>query len=90
MVILGLIGYNSTLATIADYPVRYMSAFAFSLLDVVILFTLIGMVAWPFVRPMLSAIVSIEESDIAIMAGYIVGIMTAIVFYVAALWTYER
>ena len=89
MVILGLIGYNSTLATIADYPVRYMSAFDFSLLEVVILFTLFGMVAWPFVRPMLSAIVSIEDSDIAIMAGYIVGIMTAIVFYVAALWTYE-
>ena len=54
-----------------------------------ILFTLFGMVAWPFVRPMLSSLVSIEDSDIAIMAGYIVGIMTAIVLYVAALWTYE-
>ncbi len=89
MIILGIIGYNSTLAILADNPIRYTTALAFSLFDVVILFTLFGMVAWPFVQPMLSAIVSIEDSDIAIMTGYIVGIMTAIVFYVAALWTYE-
>ena len=89
MVILGIIGYNSTLAILADNPIRYMTAIGFSFLDVVILFTLFGMVAWPFVRPMMSVITSIEDSDIAIMAGYIVGIMTAIVLYVAALWTYE-
>ncbi len=89
MVILGIIGYNSTLAILADNPIRYMTAIGFSFLDVVILFTLFGMVAWPFVRPMMSIITSIEDSDIAIMAGYIVGIMTAIVLYVAALWTYE-
>ena len=89
MVILGILGYNSTLAILAENPVRYTTAFAFSLLDVVVLFTLFGMVAWPFVQPMLSAMSSIEDSDIAMMAGYIVGIMTAIVFYVAALWTYE-
>ena len=89
MLLLGLIEFNSTLAIIFEHPVRYMSALAFSLLDVVILFTLFGMVAWPFVKPMLSAIFSLEDSDIAIMAGYIVGILTAVVFYVAALWTYE-
>ena len=89
MVILGIVEYNNTLAILADEPVRYMTAFAFSLLDVVILFTLFGMIAWPFVRPMLSAITSIEDSDIALMAGYITGLMTAIIFYVAALWTYE-
>ena len=89
MVLIGLFGYNSTLATIADNPVRYASALAFSVLDVVILYTLFGMVAWPFVKPMLSALVSIEDADIALMTGYITGIMTAIVIYVAALWTYE-
>ena len=89
MVILGILGYNSTLAIIADNPIRYLTALAFSLLDVVILYTLFGMVAWPFVKPMLSAIVSIENSDIAIMTGYIAGILTAIILYVAALWTYE-
>lgn len=89
MVILGIIGYNSTLAILTDNPIRYMTAIGFSFLDVVILFTLFGMVAWPFIRPMMSVITSIEDSDIAIMAGYIAGIMTAIVLYVAALWTYE-
>ena len=89
MVILGIIGYNSTLAILADNPIRYMTAIGFSFLDVVILFTLFGMVAWPFIRPVMSVITSIEDSAIVIMAGYIVGIMTAIVLYVAALWTYE-
>ena len=89
MVLIGLFGYNSTLATIAENPVQYASALAFSLLDVVILYTLFGMVAWPFVKPMLSALVSIEDADIALMTGYITGILTAIVIYVAALWTYE-
>tara|TARA_B100000459_G_scaffold110667_1_gene64667 strand:- start:178 stop:1647 length:1470 start_codon:yes stop_codon:yes gene_type:complete len=89
MVVLGILGYNSTLAILAENPVRYTTAFAFSLLDVVVLFVLFGMVAWPFVRPMVSAMASIEDSDIAMMAGYIVGITTALVFYVAALWTYE-
>lgn len=89
MVVLGILGYNSTIAILAESPVRYTTAFAFSLLDVVILFTLFGMVAWPFVQPLLTAIASVEDSDIAMMTGYIVGIMTAIVFYVAALWTYE-
>ena len=47
------------------------------------------MVAWPFVQPMFASLASIEDSNIALMTGYIVGMMTAIVFYVAALWTYE-
>lgn len=89
MVLLGILGYNSTLAILADSPVRYTTAFAFSLLDVVILFTLFGMVAWPFVQPMLASLASIEDIDIAMMTGYIVGMMTAILFYVPALWTYE-
>jgi len=69
--------------------VRYATALAFSVLDVVILFTLFGMVAWPFVASMWSAMGEIEDSGIAMMSGFIFGIMTAIVFYVAALWTYE-
>ena len=89
MVLLGILGYNSTLAILADSPVRYTTAFAFSLFDVVILFTLFGMVAWPFVQSMFASLASIEDSNIALMTGYIVGMMTAIVFYVAALWTYE-
>lgn len=89
MVVLGIIGYNSTLSILAESPVRYTTAFAFSLLDLVVIFTLFGMVAWPFVLPLLKALTAIEDSNIAVMTGFIVGIMTALVFYVAALWTYE-
>ena len=89
MVLLGILGYNSTLAILAESPVRYMTAFAFSLLDVLVIFTLFGMVLWPFVGSMLHGLGSVEDSKIAMMAGYIAGILTAVVFYVAALWTYE-
>ena len=89
MLILGLTDYNSTLGIIGDNPARYVTALALSVLDVVILFTLFGMVAWPFISSMWTAMGKIEDSDIAMMSGFIFGIMTAIVFYVAALWTYE-
>jgi len=89
ILILGLTDYNSTLGIIGDNPVRYATALAFSGLDVVILFTLFGMVAWPFISSMWTAMGKIEDSDIAMMSGFIFGIMTAIIFYVAALWTYE-
>ena len=89
LVVLGFLGYNSTLSIMVESPLRYITALAFSVLDVVILFTLFGMVSWPFVGPVLRGIKSIEDSKTAMMVGYIVGIMTALVFYVAALWTYE-
>ena len=89
MILLGILGYNSTLAILAESPVRYTTAFAFSLLDVLVIFTLFGMVLWPFIGSMLHGLGSVEDSKIAMMTGYIGGILTAVVFYVAALWTYE-
>ncbi|MBT5391851.1 MAG: hypothetical protein HOL22_05830 [Euryarchaeota archaeon] len=89
MVILGILGYNSTLSILAESPVRYTTAFAFSILDVIIIFTFFGMALWPFVGSLFRGFSSVEDTKIAMMTGYIVGLMTAIVFYVAALWTYE-
>jgi hypothetical protein len=89
MVILGILGYNSTLSILAESPVRYTTAFAFSILDVIVIFTLFGMALWPFVGSLFRGFSSVEDTKIAMMTGYIVGLMTAIVFYVAALWTYE-
>jgi hypothetical protein len=47
------------------------------------------MALWPFVGSLFRGFSSVEDTKIAMMTGYIVGLMTAIVFYVAALWTYE-
>jgi len=89
MVLLGVLKYSSTFSIMIESPVRYMTAFAFSVLDVVVIFTLIGMVSWPFLGSMLEGFTKITDSKTAQMTGFIVGILTALVFYVAALWTYE-
>lgn len=89
MVIFGLLEINPTLSIIGQQPLRYASALAFSLLDVVVIFTLFGMVMWPFVGSVWHALKGIKDSKIAMMTGYISGILVAVLFYVAALWTYE-
>ncbi len=89
MIILGMLEYSSTLSIMIESPVRYGTALVFSILDVVVIFTLIGMVSWPFVGSMLEGFKSITDSKTAQMTGFISGILTALVFYVAALWTYE-
>ena len=89
MVAFGLLEVNATLAIIGQQPLRYASAVAFSIFDVVVLFTLFGMVLWPFAGSIWRTLKRVEEPTLAMMTGYISGILVAIVFYVAALWTYE-
>ena len=89
MVFFGLLEINPTLAIIGQQPLRYASALAFSILDVVVIFTLFGMVMWPFVRSTWCVLKEVQDSKLAMITGYISGILVAVVFYVAALWTYE-
>jgi hypothetical protein len=89
MILLAILEYSSTFSIMIESPVRYATAFVFSILDVVVIFTLIGMVSWPFVGSMFEGFKSITDSKTAQMTGFIAGVLTALVFYVAALWTYE-
>jgi hypothetical protein len=89
MVLAGFLSTSPTLGVMKDMPFRFVSAIAFSLFDAVVLFVLFGMVLWPLVRPVLAAMISIEDPQIATMSAMITAATTAIVFYIAALWTYE-
>ena len=89
MVVFGLLEVNATLAIIGQQPLRYASAVGFSIFDVIVLFTLFGMVLWPFTGPILRTLKRVEDPTLAMMTGYTSGILVAVVFYVAALWTYE-
>ena len=89
MVLAGLFSTSPTLGVMSDMPLRFASAIAFSLFDAVVLFVLFGMVLWPLLRPGLAAMKSIEHPQIATMSAMIAAAMAAIVFYIAALWTYE-
>ncbi len=89
MIVLGMLEYSSTFSIMIESPVRYGTGLIFSVLDVIVIFTFIGMVSWPFIGPLVQGLTSINDSKTAQMTGFIVGILTALVFYVAALWTYE-
>lgn len=89
MILAGFLSTSPTLGVMKDMPLRFASAIVFSLFDAVLLFVLFGMVLWPLVGPGLAAMKSIEHPQIATMSAMIAAAMTAIVFYIAALWTYE-
>ena len=89
MVVFGLLEINATLAIIGQQPLRFISAVVFSIFDVIVLFTLFGMALWPFISPIWRTLKRVEDPTLAMMTGYISGILVAVVFYVAALWTYE-
>ena len=85
----GITRSSPTLGVMVDVPLRYASAVALAVLDVILIFTLFGMVLWPLVRPTLQRLGSVEDAQISTMLAMIAAAMTALVLYVAALWTYE-
>ena len=89
MILAGFYSTSPTLGVMREMPLRFASAIAFSLFDAVVLFVLFGMVLWPLVKPGLTAMKSMEHPQIATMSAMITAAMVAIVFYIAALWTYE-
>lgn len=89
MLLAGIFDATPTFGVMKDSPVRFMSAIAFSLFDAIGLFVLFGMVLWPLLKPAVAALRATDDPQIATMAAMIASAMTAIVFYIAALWTYE-
>ncbi len=78
-----------TVSSLREAPLRFLSAVMFSILDVAIIFMLFGMVLWPFIKDSLSAGFTLVDREAGLLAGVIGGMTTAIVLYVAALWTHE-
>ena len=83
MLACGVLQVNPTLGIIVEQPVRFLTALFFSVLDVVFLFCLFGMAMWPFVLPLIRALRDVEDASVAMVVGYIAGLLTAIVVYVA-------
>ena len=89
MLTLGGFSLSSTLAIMVDEPLKYTASLLFALIDAVGLFMLFGMVLWPLIRPAVRALKAVENATIATMTAMISAALTAIVFYIAALWTFE-
>ncbi|MEJ6716383.1 MAG: hypothetical protein QNL20_04840 [Euryarchaeota archaeon] len=89
MLLVGGFEASPTLAVMVDYPLRYASAVGFAVFDAIVIFMLFGMVLWPLVRPALDALKEINDPKMATMVAMISAAMAALVFYIAALWTFE-
>jgi hypothetical protein len=89
MLLAGIFDATPTFGVMKDAPLRFLSAVVFSLVDAIGLFVLFGMVLWPLLKPAVAALRTTDDAQIATMSAMITAAMTAIVFYIAALWTYE-
>jgi hypothetical protein len=89
MVALGLAGMGGTLSVIGSEPARFTFALLISLGDVILIYTLFGMVLWPFSGPIWRRMKGIEDVEATTLAVLIAGFTAAITIYIAALWTYE-
>lgn len=89
MVGYGVLGNSGTLSIINNETGRFFFAIIISSLDVIIIYSLFGMVLWPFVGSAFKYFVEVEDLKISILSIIISGLTAAIIVYVAALWTFE-
>ena len=85
---LGLAGYGTS-KIIFDEPTRFLYSLPFAILNVVIIYTLFGMILWPFLSSTWKKMKRIND-DLACELSLIIGGMGGLISaYVAVLWTYE-
>ena len=85
---LGLAGYGTS-KIIFDEPTRFLYSLPFAILNVVIIYTLFGMILWPFMSSTWKKMKGTDD-DLACELSLIIGGMGGLISaYVAVLWTYE-
>ena len=88
IVMLGLAGYGTS-KIIFDEPTRFLYSLPFAILNVVIIYTLFGMILWPFMSSTWKNMKGTDD-DLACELSLIIGGMGGLISaYVAVLWTYE-
>ena len=88
IVIAGILGYGS-FSVVTNEPVRFMQALPISVFGVIIVYGLVGMVLWPFVRETWGRMGDSTDritGELSLFIGIMSGLIVA---YVACLWTYE-
>ena len=85
---LGLAGYGTS-TIIFDEPTRFLYSLPFAILNVVIIYTLFGMILWPFMSSTWKKMKGTDDHlacELSLIIGGMGGLISA---YVAVLWTYE-
>ena len=84
-----IISDSGTFYIVKSETLRFTSALLVASVDVILIYGLFGMILWPFIGNNLRKIWGINSHEIAGLVGLISVLTTAIIFYIAALWTYE-
>ena len=88
ILLLGIFGYGTS-QIIIDEPLRFIYALPFAILDVVIIYSIFGMILWPFLKSTWEKMGEIEDAYANEFAFIIGGMSGLITMYVAVLWAYE-
>ena len=89
MLIIGATGGGGTLSVISMNAPRFFFALIVSIFNIVVIYTLFGMMVWPFAGSIWKKLGQTNDMPTTFLAITIAGFTTAITIYVAALWTYE-
>ena len=85
----GFLTDNGTFSIIGEQPFHYLIATVFALIDGLGIYLLIGFAFWPFLSPSLSRLIGLRGPGITLLVMFSSGLLTALVAYMAALWTLE-
>jgi len=87
--IVGLFSSSGTFSAIGERPVHFLVATVFALIDTVVLYLLLGCLLWPMVIRRWRSLSEVRGPVHTMLVVYIFTVLTGVVLYIAALWTFE-
>lgn len=85
----GFVSEDGTFSIIADHPLQFLLASVFALLDMAVLYLLIGCLLWPHLVQRWQGLRSARGPGLTMLVVYISALLAGLVAYVASLWTLE-
>ena len=85
---IGLAGYGTS-KVILDEPGRFLYSLPFAILDVIVIYTIFGMIIWPFVASTWGKMKHLKDDLVCELSFIVGGMIGLITTYVAVLWAYE-
>jgi len=80
---------TGTFSVVLDEPGTFLLASLFALLDSAGVYLLIGMMFWPFISASWRRYLHLRGPGITLLVMFISGLLTALIAYIAALWSLE-
>lgn len=89
LLLVSLMATSGTFAVVSERPGSFLVAFLFAVFDAAVLYLLVGFALWPLAGESMAALGKVRSPELSLLTMYIAAFLTAIAFYIAALWTLE-